>query len=235
MVNFTINLHHDGCFVTNPLHYLEGDHRVVEDIDFEGVIYSEFCHIIRKLVIIALWRPHLVWLCLLAFFMSCVLCFVPFFTKSGDHIVPSFISCVLYLRLKTLLVKLTAVEAKDVVEDVSSKDTRYGLESIVTHNGEKLPCWPLDALSSFKDNIGLEAYRKLEVIGIDKARFFEDLYDFSINAADQDGETVIVAGLDGDYLRVERDPLKNMVENQEGDAVKNVVENQEGDAVKKRK
>ncbi|GJW23276.1 calcium/proton exchanger [Tanacetum coccineum] len=39
--------------VTNPLHYLEGDHRVVEDIDFEGVIYSEFCHIIRKLVIIA--------------------------------------------------------------------------------------------------------------------------------------------------------------------------------------
>ncbi|GKD46552.1 hypothetical protein Tco_1271197 [Tanacetum coccineum] len=53
MVNFTINLHHDGCFVTNPLHYLEGDHRVVEDIDFEGVIYSEFCHIIRKLVIIA--------------------------------------------------------------------------------------------------------------------------------------------------------------------------------------
>ncbi|GJX16984.1 hypothetical protein Tco_0217816 [Tanacetum coccineum] len=53
MVNFTINLHHDGCFVTNPLHYLEGGHRVVEDIDFEGVIYSEFCHIIRKLVIIA--------------------------------------------------------------------------------------------------------------------------------------------------------------------------------------
>ncbi|GJU23261.1 hypothetical protein Tco_1156603 [Tanacetum coccineum] len=53
MVNFAINLHHDGCFVTNPLHYLEGDHRVVKDIDFEGVIYSEFCHIIRKLVIIA--------------------------------------------------------------------------------------------------------------------------------------------------------------------------------------
>ncbi|GJX84850.1 thymidine kinase a-like protein [Tanacetum coccineum] len=83
----------------------------------------------------------------------------------------------------------------------SSKDTRYGLDSIVTHDGEKLPCWPLDALSSFKDNIGLEAYRKLEVIGIDEAQFFDDLYDFCINAADQDGKTVIVAGLDGDYLR----------------------------------
>ncbi|GKD52072.1 hypothetical protein Tco_1281048, partial [Tanacetum coccineum] len=82
--------------------------------------------------------------------------------------------------------KLTAVDAKDVVEDVvneaqeekfeeetsiikSSKDTGYGLESIVTHDREK----PM----------------------------------------------------------AKRDPVKNMVENQEGDTVKNVVENQEGDAV----
>nr|GEY53705.1 hypothetical protein [Tanacetum cinerariifolium] len=53
MVNVTINLHHDGCFMSNPLHYLVGNHRVVKDIDFEGVIYLEFCHIIRKLVIVA--------------------------------------------------------------------------------------------------------------------------------------------------------------------------------------
>ncbi|GJW97683.1 hypothetical protein Tco_0179491 [Tanacetum coccineum] len=31
----------------------QGDHHVVEYIDFEGVIYSEFCHIICKLVIVA--------------------------------------------------------------------------------------------------------------------------------------------------------------------------------------
>ena len=31
----------------------------------------------------------------------------------------------------------------------------------MTHDGEKLPCWPLEALSSFKENIGLEAYRKV--------------------------------------------------------------------------
>ncbi|KVI01112.1 Pentatricopeptide repeat-containing protein [Cynara cardunculus var. scolymus] len=83
----------------------------------------------------------------------------------------------------------------------SSKDTRYGLDSIVTHDGEKLPCWPLEALSSFKERIGIEAYHKLEVIGIDEAQFFDDLYDFCIKAADHDGKTVIVAGLDGDYLR----------------------------------
>ncbi|KAI3456558.1 hypothetical protein Pfo_013221 [Paulownia fortunei] len=83
----------------------------------------------------------------------------------------------------------------------SNKDTRYGLDSIVTHDGEKLPCVPLADLSSFQEKIGAEVYDKLEVIGIDEAQFFEDLYDFCSKAADHDGKTVIVAGLDGDYLR----------------------------------
>lgn len=41
----------------------------------------------------------------------------------------------------------------------------------------------------------------MDVIGIDEAQFFEDLYEFCCKAADQDGKIVIVAGLDGDYLR----------------------------------
>ncbi|PHT30849.1 Thymidine kinase [Capsicum baccatum] len=83
----------------------------------------------------------------------------------------------------------------------SDKDTRYGLDSIVTHDGDRLPCWPLANLSSFKQRCGPEAYSKLEVIGIDEAQFFEDLYDFCTEVADRDGKIVIVAGLDGDYLR----------------------------------
>lgn len=83
----------------------------------------------------------------------------------------------------------------------SNTDTRYGLDSIVTHDGEKLPCLPLADLSSFREKLGAEAYEKLEVIGIDEAQFFDDLYDFCSKAADHDGKTVIVAGLDGDYLR----------------------------------
>lgn len=39
------------------------------------------------------------------------------------------------------------------------------------------------------------------MIGIDEAQFFGDLYEFCCNSADLDGKTVIVAGLDGDYLR----------------------------------
>ncbi|KAL6197829.1 hypothetical protein ACLB2K_027622 [Fragaria x ananassa] len=83
----------------------------------------------------------------------------------------------------------------------SNKDTRYGLDSIVTHDGVKLPCWALPNLSSFKQKFGLDAYEQLDVIGIDEAQFFGDLYDFCCEAADHDGKKVIVAGLDGDYLR----------------------------------
>lgn len=39
------------------------------------------------------------------------------------------------------------------------------------------------------------------MIGIDEAQFFEDLYEFCQEAADIDGKIVVVAGLDGDYLR----------------------------------
>lgn len=50
-------------------------------------------------------------------------------------------------------------------------------------------------------NIQLRQHWQLDVIGIDEAQFFEGLYDFCREAADHDGKTVIVAGLDGDYLR----------------------------------
>ncbi|KAF5728850.1 hypothetical protein HS088_TW21G01004 [Tripterygium wilfordii] len=83
----------------------------------------------------------------------------------------------------------------------SNKDTRYRLDSIVTHDGMKLPCSALANLSSFRQKFGPDAYDKLDVIGIDEAQFFDDLYDFCREAADHDGKIIIVAGLDGDYLR----------------------------------
>lgn len=83
----------------------------------------------------------------------------------------------------------------------SNKDTRYGSDSIVTHDGARMPCWALPELSVFRAKLGARAYDELDVIGIDEAQFFEDLYEFCCNAADCDGKTVIVAGLDGDYLR----------------------------------
>ncbi|XP_055834440.1 thymidine kinase-like [Solanum dulcamara] len=98
-------------------------------------------------------------------------------------------------------VNLESNDGRNVVMIKSSKDTRYAVDAVVTHDGTKFPCWSLPDLSSFKQRFGADAYEKVDVIGIDEAQFFEDLYEFCCNSADLDGKTVIVAGLDGDYLR----------------------------------
>ncbi|CAL5403365.1 unnamed protein product [Camellia sinensis] len=98
-------------------------------------------------------------------------------------------------------VKSEANNGRNVAIIKSSKDTRYAVDSVVTHDGTKFPCWALPDLLSFRQKFGDEAYAKLDVIGIDEAQFFGDLYDFCCEVADHDGKTVIVAGLDGDYLR----------------------------------
>ena len=41
----------------------------------------------------------------------------------------------------------------------------------------------------------------LQVFAIDEAQFFEDLMEFCVQAAEQDGKLVLVAGLDGDFRR----------------------------------
>ncbi|KAK3150135.1 hypothetical protein QOZ80_3AG0228940 [Eleusine coracana subsp. coracana] len=64
-----------------------------------------------------------------------------------------------------------------------------------------MPCWAIPQLSSFHEKLGIEAYDKVDVIGIDEAQFFDDLHDFCCKAADRDGKIIVVAGLDGDYKR----------------------------------
>ena len=53
MADFTVHLHHDGLFITNPLQYIQGDHRVINDIKFEGMVFDELYHLIRRLVLVA--------------------------------------------------------------------------------------------------------------------------------------------------------------------------------------
>ncbi|KDP29894.1 hypothetical protein JCGZ_18463 [Jatropha curcas] len=98
-------------------------------------------------------------------------------------------------------IKSESSKGRNVAMIKSAKDTRYAKDSVVTHDGLKFPCWALPDLTSFQHKFGDDAYQKLDVIGIDEAQFFEDLYDFCCKAVDHDGKTVIVAGLDGDYLR----------------------------------
>lgn len=50
------------------------------------------------------------------------------------------------------------MKCRNVAIVKSKKDTRYGLDSIVTHDGEKLPCWALGDLSSLRQQLGSDAY-----------------------------------------------------------------------------
>eukprot|EP00250_Pteridium_aquilinum_P000445 c10488_g1_i1 orf=550-1284(-) len=104
----------------------------------------------------------------------------------------------------TALLKRVQAEARtgrSVAMVKSDKDTRYGLAAVVSHDGMQMPCWAVPSLASFRDQIGEEAYAKLDIIGIDEAQFLRDLYSFCQVAADHEGKTLIVAGLDGDFLR----------------------------------
>lgn len=45
----------------------------------------------------------------------------------------------------------------------SSKDTRYAIDAVVTHDGTKFPCWSLPDLSSFKQRFGEDAYENVQI------------------------------------------------------------------------
>ncbi|KAG9129158.1 hypothetical protein Leryth_006450 [Lithospermum erythrorhizon] len=49
---------------------------------------------------------------------------------------------------------------RKVVVIKSSKDTRYAVNSVVTHDGTKFPCWALPNLSNFKHKFGIDEYHK---------------------------------------------------------------------------
>ncbi|KAG5252006.1 thymidine kinase [Salix suchowensis] len=75
-------------------------------------------------------------------------------------------------------IKSERSSGRNVAMIKSSKDTRYANDSVVTHDGLKFPCWSMPDLTSFRQKLGDDEYHKLDVIGIDEAQFFEDLYEF---------------------------------------------------------
>nr|GEY62118.1 hypothetical protein [Tanacetum cinerariifolium] len=51
---FTVNLYHDGMFVVRPLEYRNGDFKVIDDVDFDGMLYVQVFDIIRRVVLVSL-------------------------------------------------------------------------------------------------------------------------------------------------------------------------------------
>ncbi|URE23253.1 thymidine kinase [Musa troglodytarum] len=57
-------------------------------------------------------------------------------------------------------IQMEMTNGRSVAMIKSDKDHRYGLDSVVTHDGVKMPCFAASELLSFRDKLGAEAYNK---------------------------------------------------------------------------
>jgi len=81
-----------------------------------------------------------------------------------------------------------------------SIDTRWKElpnNTIKTHEGRTIPAIKTDTLMAITTT---DIYKQSEVIGIDEAQFFNDLYQFVLYT-EKNNKTLIICGLDGDYQR----------------------------------
>eukprot|EP01139_Manchomonas_bermudensis_P006471 Amastigsp_a177261_13.p1 type:complete len:193 gc:universal Amastigsp_a177261_13:78-656(+) len=88
----------------------------------------------------------------------------------------------------------------------SAKDTRGDERThALTHDGKRAPAMPVTRLADAAD-----AVRGVDVVGVDEGQFYEDL-ETGCESFAQQGKTVIVAALDGDYQRAPFLPVVRLV------------------------
>lgn len=80
------------------------------------------------------------------------------------------------------------------------EDNRYGSSSILTsHQNKQINCISLDKLEELiEDNSYIEKYN---IFLINEGQFFSDLYNVVLTLVNTYSKKVVIAGLDGDYLR----------------------------------
>ncbi|MGV8145831.1 MAG: thymidine kinase [Alkaliphilus sp.] len=75
-------------------------------------------------------------------------------------------------------------------------DKRYSVANIISHNGKKTKCIPVDKVQEISDIIDNESF---DILAIDEIQFMdESVIDICRKAADR-GKRVICAGLDMDF------------------------------------
>ena len=93
-------------------------------------------------------------------------------------------------RYKTLKKNILAIN--------HSSDIRYGENKIISHNKESHDCLSVTQLKPLLQDT---RFNECDVIFIEEAQFFSDLFDFVTQSADFHNKIVVVAGLDGTYKR----------------------------------
>ncbi|KAF5940252.1 hypothetical protein HYC85_021419 [Camellia sinensis] len=105
-----------------------------------------------------------------------------------------------WVCLTTLPVRFTSLLGQCSLEKQQLSFVESNLRATMAeHNNINIKLSRMSYISS--KMMSILNHISLDVIGIDEAQFFGDLYDFCCKVADHDGKTVIVAGLDRDYLR----------------------------------
>jgi len=86
---------------------------------------------------------------------------------------------------------------KNIMTITHSIDTRYDKDAnIVTHDKIMHKCINSETLLALNNT---KNYNDADVVLIEEAQFFPDLYKFVVDGVNKDRKTMIVAGLDGDY------------------------------------
>ena len=93
------------------------------------------------------------------------------------------------------------------------EDTRYGNDNIIyNHNQNGVDALHLRDLNDIYQNTDYYSqYNNAEIIFINEGQFFKNLSEFCVKAADVDNKTIIVCGLDGDYLRKPFGDMLNLI------------------------
>lgn len=76
-------------------------------------------------------------------------------------------------------------------------DTRYGLNKISTHDKREITCLNFKELREIYDNE--DVFLKSNIIMINEAQFFNDLYEIVILMVEKYKKHVYLCGLDGDF------------------------------------
>ena len=96
------------------------------------------------------------------------------------------------------IIKKYKLLKKNILPINHSSDTRYGNNKIISHDKIETNCIKTERLN---DLVTTENYINSEIIIIEEAQFFPDLFDFVMLALYKHNKIIYVAGLDGDYKK----------------------------------
>ena len=107
-------------------------------------------------------------------------------------------------ELLRLIKRYSSIKKKMLIINYEG-DNRYGDKNdntIYTHDKNGIEANHISNLDDIKNKLSLRRiYQEADIIFINEGQFFDKLFEFTVNAADNDNKTIIICGLDGDYKR----------------------------------